>query len=287
MQQLEEYAVGIQWNAQADPTRTTTVVARYERDLVRRIRELQSAIVEYVVTNNALQINAPLGKGRSPEKVGKFLKWLQHQQAAKLLEVQEGTSLTSAASKSWQNIYIRSAYQKGIARSASQLKKGGVKVEKRWVDAAFFRPIHADALGLIYTRAYSNLKGITTAMDAKLSQTLTQAMADGKGLVETGKLLSEATELSIPRARKIARTEVIGAHAEATLNSFEEAGIEGVELLSEFTTAGDNRVCYRCKALEGKKYTVDEARGIIPVHPNCRCAWLPVVDESSRGLELR
>ena len=30
--------------------------------------------------------------------------------------------------------------------------------------------------------------------------------------------------------------------------------------------------------LNGREFPVDEARGVIPVHPNCRCVWVPVVD---------
>lgn len=44
-------------------------------------------------------------------------------------------------------------------------------------------------------------------------------------------------------------------------------------LAAEFTTQGDDKVCPECELLAGEEYTVDEARGVIPVHPNCRCTW--------------
>jgi SPP1 gp7 family putative phage head morphogenesis protein len=82
----------------------------------------------------------------------------------------------------------------------------------------------------------------------------------------------------------LARTEIIRAHAEGTLNNFELAGLENVELQAEFLTAGDDRVCPICSALSGKIYSIKEARGIIPVHPNCRCTWLPYDPEVSKLL---
>ena len=31
--------------------------------------------------------------------------------------------------------------------------------------------------------------------------------------------------------------------------------------------------------VDGKKYTLDEAEDLIPVHPNCRCIVLPYIEE--------
>ena len=42
-------------------------------------------------------------------------------------------------------------------------------------------------------------------------------------------------------------------------------------LVSIFT----HRVCPDCGGYEGEIFTVDEAEGIIPLHPNCRCCWIP------------
>jgi SPP1 gp7 family putative phage head morphogenesis protein len=93
-------------------------------------------------------------------------------------------------------------------------------------------------------------------------------------------------DVGIKRARVLTRTEVINAHAEATLNSYTEAGLEGVTVNAEYTTAGDNKVCPKRRKLEGKVYTIAEARGVIPMHPNCRCAWIGVVIDPS-GVVLR
>jgi SPP1 gp7 family putative phage head morphogenesis protein len=77
----------------------------------------------------------------------------------------------------------------------------------------------------------------------------------------------------------LARSETIRAYAESTLAEFRNWGVEGVTALAEFQTAHDDRVCPKCSHLEGVVYTLDEASGIIPVHPNCRCYWLPWIEE--------
>lgn len=53
-------------------------------------------------------------------------------------------------------------------------------------------------------------------------------------------------------------------------------------------TAGDDDVCDECEDIEsGGPYTIDEARSLIPAHPNCRCAFVPVdePDEWEMGFE--
>ena len=50
--------------------------------------------------------------------------------------------------------------------------------------------------------------------------------------------------------------------------------------MAEWTTAGDERVCPECGGWEGIKMTIEEARGMIPLHPNCRCDWLPATKKS-------
>jgi hypothetical protein len=41
-------------------------------------------------------------------------------------------------------------------------------------------------------------------------------------------------------------------------------------------TAGDDKVCPICEDIEENgPYTINEARGLIPAHPRCRCAFIP------------
>ena len=279
-------------HSRVDPTKTVTLRTRYERDLVRRFRAVAAAIRKAVGDDDLLAVNdvrppARFDFKRDPEKVSDFMDWLRRMTADGILEVREGTPQRSAASRSWQNVYLRSAYQKGLAQAAGQMERAGAVVEATFVDAGFYRPIHADRVGLIYTRAFSDLKGITDAMDQKISRVLAQGIAEGVGPRVIAKRITDQVEgIGIVRARMLARTEVIRAHADATLNSFKEAGLEGVKVLVEFATAGDSKVCPRCAELDGKVFKIAEAEGLIPVHPNCRCAFVPAVDDM-RGVTLR
>lgn len=286
-----------------DPTGTTGIRKSFEADLVRRFKRLRRLIVEAVGENDALglapknRLQVRLGDqapprnafsfARSDQKVQLFMEWLRAEQARGIFEIQPGTSIESAAATAWTNTYIDSAYRKGIRDAGRKLREGGATVAESWTESFFNRPIHADRVGLIYTRTFSDLKGVTDVMDTQISRILAEGIANGQGPMQIAReMANRVDKIGITRARVIARTETIKAHADATLNAYAEAGIEGVEVEAEFTTAGDSGVCEECAALEGKTYAIAESRGIIPVHPSCRCSWSPKVVNGT-GIELR
>lgn len=97
-----------------------------------------------------------------------------------------------------------------------------------------------------------------------------------------------AARTETPRAEakaEEAKTAAVGAQAKAVETEAENVvqllparllaiGAEYVNVL----TAGDDRVCFRCQdASEEGPYTLAEAQGILPLHVNCRCAWVPAV----------
>jgi SPP1 gp7 family putative phage head morphogenesis protein len=277
-----------------DPTRTTALRRKFEADMVRRFKRVRKQIpdrLEAIMaqrasfnsegTANAFEFSLD---GR---KIADFMDWLESAQARELFGVEKGTSISQSASRSWQNVYLRAAYQKGVALAASQMRKGAIEVAERWITAALTRPVHADRAGIIYTRAYTALRGVTQAMDGQISRVLAEGAALGYAPKKIAReIVDRVDKIGITRARVIARTEIINSHAEASLNSYAEAGLEGVNAQSEFATANDNKVCPQCEDLEGKVYTIEDARGVIPVHPNCRCAWLPVIDVP-KGIVLK
>jgi len=75
-------------------------------------------------------------------------------------------------------------------------------------------------------------------------------------------------------ADAIARTETIRIANEAKLLQAEANGYKKVI----FVATHDKHVCEECAALDGKIMGVEKAKGLIPVHPNCRCTYRMVVE---------
>jgi len=77
------------------------------------------------------------------------------------------------------------------------------------------------------------------------------------------------------RASRIARTETIQASAQGAIIGYKDAGVSRLE----FYAALDERTCESCMALHGREFKAEDAEGVITVHPNCRCTWLPVIEK--------
>lgn len=220
-------------------------------------------------------VNAPVFKfTTSHKKVQAFNKWLQDQINKGILKPQA----PFIKGQPWTATYVQSSYKTGALRAYMDARKpallktpafyAGSKGE--FLKSAFGSPEATSKLKLLYTRSYENLKGITSQMSSQMSRVFADAVAHGRGTSETAKLLTKTiTGISKKRAMVLARTEIIHAHAEGQLDAFQLLGVGKVGAEVEFETSGDDGVCPECEELEGEIYTIAEARGIIPVHPNC------------------
>jgi SPP1 gp7 family putative phage head morphogenesis protein len=102
----------------------------------------------------------------------------------------------------------------------------------------------------------------------------------GSNPKKIARLIADRVEkIGLHRATLIARTETIRAHHLASIRRYRELGITGVKVTAEWVTYGDSNVCELCSPLEGKIFTLDEVEFMIPVHPQCRCATLPYIEE--------
>jgi SPP1 gp7 family putative phage head morphogenesis protein len=284
----------------ADPTRTLTLRTTFARDMARRFNELKKAVTESIVKNDCfglisgakqpgLQILAVRAAGPDafayPTTAGKveaFMDWLNEQEEKGVLEVIHRPGAARGLEEAWTDIYVKKGYEKGMEFGRvemNRINKGIAPIEGAFgMQAAFMQPFHADRLGALYTRTFSELKGVTAAMDQQISRVLTEGLMAGNHPSKIARALADRIEkIGITRAKTIARTEIIRAHHAATINEYRNWGVDEVQVQAEWSTAGFN-VCTICKPLEGKIYTLDEIEGMIPRHPNCRCAALPYMD---------
>lgn len=292
----------IVYNAEVrrDPTRTTTLRREYQGKMYKRFREVKGLIRTTVDKNDALD----MGDRRSPvvlavgpvsrfdvtqesEKISEFMSWLRRVIDDKVLLVANREAGEILERERWQDAYVRAAYKKGLGNGLTELKRRGIDLladmPQEWqgsgVESLFSHPMHADRVATLAQRNFTELQGITEAMDQQIARTLAEGMTRGDGPRTIARALNDRVDkIGITRARVMARTEVVKAHSDSVLNLYEQAGIDDVTVLAEHTVIHDDRLCEICAEMEGNIYTIKEARGIIPVHPNCRCSWLPVVD---------
>lgn len=122
----------------------------------------------------------------------------------------------------------------------------------------------------------TKIKGINETTLEQLRETLQDGIDLGEGVDDLAQRVRETFEDARGyRAESIARTETISAFNEGNRQLYQEAGVKQLQ----FYTATDERVCEECFMNHGNKYGIEEAQGIIPVHPQCRCTWVAVQEE--------
>lgn len=306
-----------------DPTHTTTLRAQFAAAMTKRFRRLRGIIRKAIIEQDCFGLINPgpeffvydamtlpgpkaFDFRRSSDKVDGFMEWLKEQEDKGLLEISRGTQIGAGVDQAWTNQYIQTGYQKGVVRARQELKKAGYDVPEietgGQISAAFNQPFHLDRVGLLYSRTYNDLKGITSAMDSQISRVLAQGIADGASPKDLAKLLTrtisgpmgdlgirDTLDRFIPAERRaviLARTEIIRAHHSATIQEYKNWGVAGVQVKAEWTTAGDVRVCDDCAAMEGQEFTLKEIENKIPRHPQCRCIALPVDLTGAKGKDV-
>jgi len=272
----------------SDPTRTTMLRRQFVADMRRRFKSIAKSVRELVVDLDVFGLSGPVsflqavspGVWRfrtDPQKVQAFRDWLQEQVDRKILTVDH-------TGKPWTASYIDSAYRKGVVRAFEDVRKEALSegadfyagTKEEFLRSAFAQPERLSKIELLATRAFEDLRGVGSTMGQQLSRELASGLAHGLNPMTIAKGMTERIgNLTRTRAELIAQTEIIAAHAEGQLDSFQDLGVEEVGVLAEWSTAGDDRVCERCGAMEGQLLTIEEARGMIPIHPRCRCTWIP------------
>lgn len=130
-----------------------------------------------------------------------------------------------------------------------------------------------------------------------LRETLSVGLANDESIKELQERVKEVyIDATTSRAEMIARTEVLKSTNFATVEAYRQSGVvKGKEWL----TAVDERVCPFCAEMDGKILPVDgtffkrgetlnvegqsmsfdyEAVKYPPLHPNCRCTTIPILD---------
>lgn len=212
----------------------------------------------------------------NPEKLAEFEKWLRRRMG-KLITGNTNEAL-------WQE-YIRQGFLKGAGRTYDDATRNVNPAEtldftsqsrEQFLRTSFANPAAVETLQTLVGRTLTELRGVTENMARTMTRVLADGLVRGAGPREVARDLTRQVDgLGRRQALTVARTELIRAHAEGQLTAMDKLGIQTVGAAVEWDTAGDGRVCPACSPLQGVVLTTNEARGMLPRHPNCRCAWVP------------
>ena len=135
---------------------------------------------------------------------------------------------------------------------------------------------------------------VTSAFEAGAQQKMRDAVQSGVFLGEgyrkiVNRVMREGIDITIRDATTLARTYVQTASAQAQeavyqANSDVVGHVKWSATLEPGYKQTGRGTCLRCSALDGQKWKLNEKRPPWPLHPNCRCFLLPVVDWAALGL---
>ena len=179
----------------------------------------------------------------------------------------------------WQDMFIQQGYLRGLRNAQIDLRRNGV-TDRSDPEAVIASAVHLNALLAAQSQARTDLRNIGNVAALQVRESLQEALLQGVPLrdIEAAVIADRSRKIGLTRSRALATTVIVGLVADSVLNRLQEVGVQLVSPLVEynFTTAGDDRVCPRCLALEAQDngrgpgvYTIQEARGLIPVHVNC------------------
>lgn len=119
------------------------------------------------------------------------------------------------------------------------------------------------------TRIWNN----TSKLADTLNEKLVDCVISGRPTSELKKALMERFNVSYNNADMLARTELAHIQNQAAKKRYEDAGVAKVQ----FWASEDERTCEVCGKSHTKTFDVHSAPQV-PLHPNCRCTLIPVID---------
>lgn len=115
---------------------------------------------------------------------------------------------------------------------------------------------------------------------------LTQSMILGEDVNQITERINKGIDTSRYNAERLARTETKRVCYVAHDDVMEDCGVGDVRYMCANSAIGmDRRVCKVCRAFDGKVFKRGE-EPTLPIHPNCRCWYVPEVSDTFMDNEL-
>lgn len=121
------------------------------------------------------------------------------------------------------------------------------------------------------TRIWEN----TSAIAKRIEKDITDMVMLGKNPMAVKSKLMQDLSVSYNAADRLVRTEASRVYNDSSMSRYKDAGVEKIEVL----IGKDDRTCSECSEKAGVYEVGKEPH--LPIHPNCRCCYVPVIDLES------
>lgn len=243
--------------------RTEVIVKEYEDILTRMFDEFILHSIERIASIFKLKLGGGAGVIELKTDVEKVTDALDGEWN-RTLEKNE---------KKINNVVDRS-YKAGAKKGREQLGKLQIVVGE-------LTPLDRRAIGEIRARNMMYVKGFYEDAKVKMTNATIEGIQMGEGIPDIANRIYQSCEVSMKRAKTIARTEVSYGYNTACANKYYSAGVEYFEVLL------GSKPCPICKTIAANnpyKLGIDP---IPPYHPNCTCGIAPVFDATAYEKKMK
>lgn len=242
-------------------------------DWSRETRGLSVNVLLYSSFQESLAVNAS-------DDVKDFESWLSQQA--------DGTITGKKHKELWRR-YVGVARQKGLERAYDDANAKGSALAGALPDAGhrlsqmegsknqFLSSSGQGESGSVIDSAFKDLKTAMRETNQEMSRTLLDGIAFGEHPSFTFAKVQKVIAKGKRRALAVAQVAAVKSYTSAQLDVFEALGMSKAGVMAEFVTAED--ACSECAAFAGEEYDIEDARGLLPIHVGCRCAWVPTVKD--------
>ena len=122
--------------------------------------------------------------------------------------------------------------------------------------------------------SFSEVSDLSDRKREALRKILIQAVEQKAGIGKATKQVAKLFKGDEVRAEAVVRTELSRSENAALVRA---AVKSGVVKAVQFQTAKDERVDSECSKLEGRIFSLEEAKDMLPLHPNDRCTFIPIL----------
>ncbi len=253
-----------------DPSRTMTRRLAFERGLMGAFKQLVRDMVKLVQTQGTITGTAqPLRRNASHGALHGTLT-IEQFRIALGFSIQALFDLTGEITEGAITAFI----EQGEQFADNEL---GIEDQLQFFNLPTPEPVKQaliDNTGSLITK-------VTTELQAKIMAAVREGALSGEAIPGITKRIQEVARFSFSRAEMIARTEAIRAFASAAKVRYQRAGVERVMWLA----ALDERTDEDCENLHGEIFPINSTPVDPPLHPRCRCTWIPITRASTRPAE--
>jgi hypothetical protein len=269
-----------------DPSHTKFLRDSFEK----QIRKVYAAIEKEIlseISGGAFRLGMPATVFEShATRVKQFKTWLE-----KLLD--DAFMRTDATGNPWWVDYVNRGYKSGVLRAyhesrreildpTAQLVLGDTGLlsfpfslhgPASYADALLKQRKILRRLEMLREGIEHNFADIASSLSSQSGRIVIDALHRNVAPRTLARTLAANLERSLKkRGIPLSHAEVVRFHADGELDGFENLGADRLRLDVEWKTMEDP--CPKCAAMAGEVFPIEEARGVIPLHPQCRCSWV-------------